>query len=171
MQYCYAYLNTVHSKYQHFSFRPNNAIKHVPLRTYHPPPNTSNEFTVNAEHFLPIAANHVNRKSATWLSFRVVFWDILPCKMIVDRRFRDSISQKTTLNIILAAVRTWNLTWLSFVVFQPNRWPMTSSTPSESQISDKRLQIGRLYPLNWHVSFFLKSNSDWQFEIITQNSF
>jgi hypothetical protein len=61
--------------------------------------------------------------------FRVVFWDILPCKMIVDRRFRgahsslmmeaarplkrrstiilhDSISQKTTLNIVLAAVRT-----------------------------------------------------------------
>jgi hypothetical protein len=52
------------------------------------------------------------------------------CKMIVDRRFRGaywwrqyaplksrstiilhgSISQKTTLNIILAAVRTWNLT-------------------------------------------------------------
>jgi hypothetical protein len=56
--------------------------------------------------------------------FRVVFWDILPCKMIVDRRFRGayclhhlitiilhgSTSQKTTLNIILAAVRTWNLT-------------------------------------------------------------
>jgi hypothetical protein len=39
--------------------------------------------------------------------FRVVFWDILPCKMIVDQR----ISQKTTLNIILAAVRTWNLTY------------------------------------------------------------
>jgi hypothetical protein len=44
--------------------------------------------------------------------FRVVLCDILPCKMIVDRRFRGayclhgSISQKTTLNIILAAVRT-----------------------------------------------------------------
>jgi hypothetical protein len=48
--------------------------------------------------------------------FRVVFWDILPGKMIVDRRFRGayclipddggSISQKTTLNIILTAVRT-----------------------------------------------------------------
>jgi hypothetical protein len=59
---------------------------------------------------------------------RVVFRDILPCKMIVDRRFRGaychhhpggtplnrrstiilhgSISQKTTLNIILAAMRT-----------------------------------------------------------------
>jgi hypothetical protein len=50
--------------------------------------------------------------------FRAVFWDILPCKIIVDRRFRGAyclhhqgiISQKTALNIILAAVRTWNLT-------------------------------------------------------------
>jgi hypothetical protein len=32
--------------------------------------------------------------------FGVVFWDILPCKL------HGSISQKTTLNIILAAVRT-----------------------------------------------------------------
>jgi hypothetical protein len=24
------------------------------------------------------------------MMFRVVFWDILPCKMIVDRRFRDA---------------------------------------------------------------------------------
>jgi hypothetical protein len=31
--------------------------------------------------------------------FRVVFWDILPCKMIVDRCFRGAY-------IILAAVRT-----------------------------------------------------------------
>jgi hypothetical protein len=51
--------------------------------------------------------------------FRAVFWVILPCKMIVDRRFRGayclhhhgSITQKTALNIILAAVRTWNLTF------------------------------------------------------------
>jgi hypothetical protein len=63
--------------------------------------------------------------------FRIVFWDVLPCKMIVHRRFRGayclhhqgsslkrrstiilhgSTSQKTILNIILAAVRTWNLT-------------------------------------------------------------
>jgi hypothetical protein len=53
--------------------------------------------------------------------FRTVFWDALPCKMIVDRRFRGayclhhqavhgSTSHKTILNIILAAVRTWNLT-------------------------------------------------------------
>jgi hypothetical protein len=64
--------------------------------------------------------------------FRIVFWDVLPCKMIVDRRSRGayclhhqgqyaplkrrstiilhgSTSQKTILNIILAAVRTWNL--------------------------------------------------------------
>jgi hypothetical protein len=67
--------------------------------------------------------------------FRAVFWVILPCRMIVDWRFRGvyclhhqgwrrqyaplkrrstiilhgSITQKTALNIILAAVRTWNL--------------------------------------------------------------
>jgi hypothetical protein len=44
--------------------------------------------------------------------FRIVFWDVLPGKMIVDRRFRGAYclhhqgSQKTILNIILAAVRT-----------------------------------------------------------------
>jgi hypothetical protein len=60
------------------------------------------------------------------LMIRAVFWVILPCKIIVDRRFRGayclhhpwssgSITQKTALNIILAAVRTWNLThWILF---------------------------------------------------------
>jgi hypothetical protein len=48
--------------------------------------------------------------TAASMMFRIVFWDILPCKMIVDRRFRgayclhhqgipDDISQKTILNI------------------------------------------------------------------------
>jgi hypothetical protein len=73
--------------------------------------------------------------------FRIAFWDVLPCKMIVDRCFRGayclhhqgwwwrqyaslkrrstiilhgSTSQKTILNIILAAVRTWNLTCKSY---------------------------------------------------------
>jgi hypothetical protein len=40
------------------------------------------------------------------MQFRVVFWVILPCKIILH----GSITQNTTLNIILAAVRTWNLT-------------------------------------------------------------
>jgi hypothetical protein len=39
--------------------------------------------------------------------FRAVFWVVLPCKMIVDH---GSTTQKTALIIILAAVRTWNLT-------------------------------------------------------------
>jgi hypothetical protein len=50
--------------------------------------------------------------------FTIVFWDVLPCKIIVDRRFRGtyclhhqgSTSQMTIVNIILAAMRTWNLT-------------------------------------------------------------
>jgi hypothetical protein len=32
--------------------------------------------------------------------FRIVFWDVLPCKIIVNRRFRGA-SQKTILNIIV----------------------------------------------------------------------
>jgi hypothetical protein len=88
------------------------------------------------------------------VSFRAVFWVVLPCKMIVDRRFRGayclhhqgwvsrategsrvyrcrvtsaplkrrstiilhgSTTQKTALNIILAAVRTWISQTQSFV--------------------------------------------------------
>jgi hypothetical protein len=26
------------------------------------------------------------------MTFRIVFWDVLPCKIIVDRRFRDGVS-------------------------------------------------------------------------------
>jgi hypothetical protein len=47
------------------------------------------------------------------MMFRAVFWVVLPCKLIVDQRFRGAYClhhQKTALNIILAAVRTWNLT-------------------------------------------------------------
>jgi hypothetical protein len=51
------------------------------------------------------------------LMFRVVFWYILPCKIIIaplKRRsttiLHGSTTQKTALNIILAAVRTRNLT-------------------------------------------------------------
>jgi hypothetical protein len=74
------------------------------------------------------------------VKFRFVFWDVLSCKIIVDRRFRGtcclhhqddewwrqhvplerqstvilhgSTSQKTDLNFILTTVRTWNLTLL-----------------------------------------------------------
>jgi hypothetical protein len=65
------------------------------------------------------------RKSTYFRDFRIVFWDVLPCKIIVGRRFRGtcclhhwptiilhgSTSQKAILNFILAAVRTWNLTY------------------------------------------------------------
>jgi hypothetical protein len=49
--------------------------------------------------------------------FRIVFWDIMPCRMIVDRRFRGAYClhhQKTILNIIPAAIRTWNLILADF---------------------------------------------------------
>jgi hypothetical protein len=78
--------------------------------------------------FLRFVTPSSGLKIKKYMEFRIVFWDVLPCKIIVDRRFRGtcclhhqgfrsstiilhgSISQKTTLNIILAAVRTWNLT-------------------------------------------------------------
>jgi hypothetical protein len=28
--------------------------------------------------------------TAASMKFRIVFWDVLPCKIIVDRRFRDT---------------------------------------------------------------------------------
>jgi hypothetical protein len=39
--------------------------------------------------FLVFAAD-VNLLDENIILFRVVFWDILPCKMIVDRRFRGA---------------------------------------------------------------------------------
>jgi hypothetical protein len=74
------------------------------------------------------------------MKFRIFFWDVLPCKIIVDRRFRGtyclhlwwstiilhrSTSQKTILIFILAAVRTWNLTSSSLCNFLHS--PATSS--------------------------------------------
>jgi bifunctional pyridoxal-dependent enzyme with beta-cystathionase and maltose regulon repressor activities len=47
--------------------------------------------------------------------FRIVLWDVLPCKIIVDNYFtRQYIAE---LNFILAAVRTWNLTGLNVAHF------------------------------------------------------
>jgi hypothetical protein len=101
------------------------------------------------KHCVPLATNKKHYKSGCRLRFhrrenlcshekdemsmklRIVFLDVLPCKIIVDRRLRrtcflhhqgwvkrrstiilhGSTSQKTILNFILAAVRTWNLTW------------------------------------------------------------
>jgi hypothetical protein len=62
---------------------------------------------------------NVARCKSKWFMFGIVFWDVLPCKMIVDRRFRGAYClhhqgwatlAHSSLNIILAAVRTWNLT-------------------------------------------------------------
>jgi hypothetical protein len=51
--------------------------------------------------------------------FRAVFWDILPCKMIVDRRFRGAYSldhqghygdvSRKSVNIILPTVRKFQI--------------------------------------------------------------
>jgi hypothetical protein len=93
---------------------------------------TQDEYKSKTKHFIywPCFVNINCRNS--WLTETnrsntcSDFWDVLPCKMIVDRRFRGayclhhqgvmtiilhgSTFQKTILNIILAAVRTRNLT-------------------------------------------------------------
>jgi len=78
----------------------------------------------NFDVMLGQALNYVRFQvlTAASMKFRIVFWDVLPCKIIVDRRFRwrqyvplkrrstiilhGSTSQKTILNIqdILACV-------------------------------------------------------------------
>jgi hypothetical protein len=87
------------------------------------------------------------------MMFRVVFWDILPCKMIVDRRFRGAyclhhqgrrstiilygrISQKTTLNNIDTGfldfpVFKQMLRWFqsSKLLLQPSRCKIITITP------------------------------------------
>jgi hypothetical protein len=91
----------------------------------------------------------INVQTLFILKFRIVFWDVLPCKIIVDRRFRGSVlppsslmtiilhgstSQKTILNFILAAVRTLNLTvHLRFT--QPTMYASTRKVLSFTQLS------------------------------------
>jgi hypothetical protein len=94
--------------------------------------------------FVVFVAIITSSKQITLFLFRIVFWDVLPCKIIVDRRFKGTYclqhhpwwwrqyvplkrrstiilqgrtSQKTILNFILAAVRTWNLTSLFLALF------------------------------------------------------
>jgi hypothetical protein len=47
-----------------------------------------------AKESIPTQASHKNVRfqvlTAASMMFRVVSWDILPCKMIVDRRFRGA---------------------------------------------------------------------------------
>jgi hypothetical protein len=40
------------------------------------------------------------------MMFRVVFWDILPCKMIVDRRFRGAYCLHHQINLADEAAGT-----------------------------------------------------------------
>jgi hypothetical protein len=59
------------------------------------------------------------------IMFRIVFWDVLSCNIIkipLKRRstiiLHDSTSQKTILNFIFAAVRTWNLRIIMVCIMQ-----------------------------------------------------
>jgi hypothetical protein len=36
------------------------------------------------------AEEELERKPLCFIKFRIVFWDVLPCKIIVDRRFRGT---------------------------------------------------------------------------------
>jgi hypothetical protein len=40
------------------------------------------------------------------MKFRIVFWDVLPCKIIVDRRFRGTYCLHHDSSLMMEAVRT-----------------------------------------------------------------
>jgi hypothetical protein len=94
----------------------------------------------------PVSANH------SYAMFRAVFWFILPCKMIVDRRFRGAycLHHQGWVNIILAAVRTWNLTH-SYAIFRTlcigyaitgdTLWYLTDFASSEVWIASNHLNF------------------------------
>jgi hypothetical protein len=44
--------------------------------------------------------------TAASMMFRIVFWDVLPCKMIVDRRFRRAYCLHHYSSLMMEAVRT-----------------------------------------------------------------
>jgi hypothetical protein len=52
---------------------------------------------------IPLFAILGNHKS---IMFRIVFWDVLPCKIIVDRRFRCSYCLHYHSSLMMKAVRT-----------------------------------------------------------------
>jgi hypothetical protein len=72
--------------------------------------------------------------------FRIVFWDVLPCKIVVDRRFRGayclhhqasiilhgSTFQKTILNYFISCLLN---AVVSFSHITPRTWEFLSSVP------------------------------------------
>jgi hypothetical protein len=50
--------------------------------------------------------------TAASMMFRVVFWDVLPCKMIVDRRFKGAYCLHHQGSLMMEAVRTSAAAWL-----------------------------------------------------------
>jgi hypothetical protein len=83
-----------------------------------PPPTTrpisSNCYRIinNKNKLLQRSQNHNQSKATTEIMFRAVFWVVqyAPLKRRSTIILHGSTTQKTALNIILAAVRTWNLT-------------------------------------------------------------
>jgi hypothetical protein len=106
-----------------------------PWRTSYNDPNTKDVWVKDGTG---VDLFHNTMYENTLPLFRFVFWDVLPCKIIVDRRFRGtrcppssgrslgSTSQKINLNFILAAVRTWNLTHYPCYAFCKNKHPRSS---------------------------------------------
>jgi hypothetical protein len=86
--------------------------------------------------------------TAASMMFRVVFWVILPCKMIVDRRFRGayilhgSISQKTTLNIVYVS--------LIFKVTQ-RKWESTYTKTNRSTYRNSEVRVLKPHSLQQHI--------------------
>jgi hypothetical protein len=77
------------------------------------------------------------------LLFRVVFWDIVPCKMIVDRRFRGTYCLHHQGSLM--STHLWNVGRQSFyTAVYPRRQLWTSySLPWELEISQRHPFLSR----------------------------
>jgi hypothetical protein len=119
--------------------------------------------------------SYIPQDSKLFLSvFRIVFWDVLPFKMIVDRNFRGDDGDSTHL---------WNVGWQSFhTAVHPRRQFWTSySPPWELEISQFSFQVFQkhfftsfsYFPLPAYVKtrwFHHYNNAWWGIQIKTGNS-
>jgi hypothetical protein len=58
--------------------------------------------------------------TAESMKFRIVFWDVLPCKMIVDRRFRGMccLHQRVSSSLMMEAARTSETSVYNYFTWQ-----------------------------------------------------
>jgi hypothetical protein len=109
--------------------------------------------------------------------FRIVFWDVLPCKMIVDRRFRGasihnhftrSTSQKTILNIPspLKVLNAYNL----HSYYPPSQVSQTVTSSLQNVPSKKfvrYIHCRSSYPFKGTKNLnILETNRAWRIDVV-----